>query len=137
MTAVSHPPYFSLFPWLKIKLKGHHLDTTEVIEAELQAALNTLTEHGFQDGFKNCRSSGNGAYSRKGTTSRAILASRRKVNFWLHGSASPGNFGWLFVFCSYRDWNSDPLPIQPLAITVLKLFRTYCHTDWVLPRNIL
>jgi hypothetical protein len=30
----SQPPYFSLFSRLKIKLKGHHFDTTEVIEAE-------------------------------------------------------------------------------------------------------
>jgi hypothetical protein len=37
---------------LKIKLKGHHFDTTEVIEAKLQAVLNTLTEHEFQDAFK-------------------------------------------------------------------------------------
>jgi hypothetical protein len=37
---------------LKIKLKGHCFDTIEVIEAELQAVLNTLTEHVFQDAFK-------------------------------------------------------------------------------------
>jgi hypothetical protein len=47
---------------LKIKLKGHHFDTTEVIEAELQAVLNTLTEHNFQDAFENDRSAGNGPY---------------------------------------------------------------------------
>jgi hypothetical protein len=35
-----------------IKLKGRHFDTTEVIEAESQAVLNTLTEHDFQDAFK-------------------------------------------------------------------------------------
>jgi hypothetical protein len=46
------PPVTSLFPQLKI-LKGHHFETTEVIEAELQAVLNTLTEHDFQDSFKN------------------------------------------------------------------------------------
>jgi hypothetical protein len=45
MTVVAHPPYFSLFPRLKIKLKGRHLDTIELIEAESQAVLNTLTEH--------------------------------------------------------------------------------------------
>jgi hypothetical protein len=58
---VLHPPYmpglvpsnFSLFPRLKIKLKGRHFDTIEVIEAESQAVLNTRTEHDFQDGFKN------------------------------------------------------------------------------------
>jgi hypothetical protein len=51
MTVVIHPP-FSLFPRLKIKPKGRHFDTTEVIEAESQAVLNTLTEHNFQDAFK-------------------------------------------------------------------------------------
>jgi hypothetical protein len=34
---------------LKIKLKGRHFDTIEVIEAESQAMLNTLTEQDFQD----------------------------------------------------------------------------------------
>jgi hypothetical protein len=37
---------------LKIKVKGHHSDTVEVIKAELQAVLNTLTEYDFQDAFK-------------------------------------------------------------------------------------
>jgi hypothetical protein len=37
-----------LFPKLKIKLKGCHFDTIEVIEAESQAVLNTLTERYFQ-----------------------------------------------------------------------------------------
>jgi hypothetical protein len=51
ITIVPHPPYFSLFPRLKIKLKGRHFDTTEVIQADLQAVLNTLKEHDFQDTF--------------------------------------------------------------------------------------
>jgi hypothetical protein len=51
-TLVLHPPYFSLFHRLKIQLKGRHFDTTEVIEAESQAVLNTHTEHDFQDAFK-------------------------------------------------------------------------------------
>jgi hypothetical protein len=34
---------------LKIKLKGRHFDTTEVIKAESQVVLNTLTERDFQD----------------------------------------------------------------------------------------
>jgi hypothetical protein len=42
-TVVLHPPYLYLFPGLKIKLKGHHFNTTEVIEGELQEVLNTLT----------------------------------------------------------------------------------------------
>jgi predicted helicase len=37
---------------LKIKLKGLHFDTIEVMEAECQTVLNTLTEHDFQDAFK-------------------------------------------------------------------------------------
>jgi hypothetical protein len=52
MSVVPHPHYFSPFPRLKIKLKGCHFDTIEVIKADLQAVLNTLTEHGFQDPFK-------------------------------------------------------------------------------------
>jgi hypothetical protein len=32
---------------LKIKLKGRHFGTIETIEAESQAVLNSLTEHGF------------------------------------------------------------------------------------------
>jgi hypothetical protein len=55
MTVVPHPPYFSLFPRMKIKLKSLHFDTMEVIEAESQAVLNTLTENDFQDAFKNGR----------------------------------------------------------------------------------
>jgi hypothetical protein len=47
MTDIPHPPYCSLFPRLKTKLKGCHFDKAEVIEAESQAVLNTLTEHDF------------------------------------------------------------------------------------------
>jgi hypothetical protein len=74
---------------LKIKLKGRNFYTIEVIEAELQAVLNNPTQHGFQDAFKNGRSAGNGAYGRKGTISRVMVASRPKVNFltrWQHQS---------------------------------------------------
>jgi hypothetical protein len=42
MTVIPHPPYFSLFPRLKIKLKGRHFDTIEVMEAEWQEVLNSL-----------------------------------------------------------------------------------------------
>jgi hypothetical protein len=66
---------------LKTKLKGRHFDTIEVVEAESQAVLNTLTEHDFQDAFKNGRSAGSGAYTQKGTTSRVMVASRTTVSF--------------------------------------------------------
>jgi hypothetical protein len=46
----THPTF--LFPQLKIKLKGSHFNTTEVIKAESRAVLNTLTQHDFQDAFK-------------------------------------------------------------------------------------
>jgi hypothetical protein len=52
MTVIFIPPYFSLFPRLKIKLKGHHFDTIEVIESELQAVLNILTGHDFWGAFR-------------------------------------------------------------------------------------
>jgi hypothetical protein len=37
---------------MKIKLKGRHFDTTDVIEAESKAVLKTLIEHDFQAAFK-------------------------------------------------------------------------------------
>jgi hypothetical protein len=52
MTVIPHPSYFPLFLRLKIKLKGLHFDTTEVIKTESQVVLNTLIEHDFQDAFK-------------------------------------------------------------------------------------
>jgi hypothetical protein len=52
MTVVPHPPYFSLFLRLKMKLRGRHFNTVEVIESEPWAVLNTLTEHDFLDAFK-------------------------------------------------------------------------------------
>jgi hypothetical protein len=48
ITIIPHPPYFSLSQ-LKIKLKGRHFDTVEVIKAESQVVMNTLTAHDFQD----------------------------------------------------------------------------------------
>jgi hypothetical protein len=60
MTVIPYPPYlpdlapcnFSPFPRLKIKLKGRHFDTTEVIRAESQAVLNILPEYDIQDALK-------------------------------------------------------------------------------------
>jgi hypothetical protein len=52
MTVFLQPPYFCLFLRLKIILRGCNFDTVEVMEAESQAVLNTLTEHKFQDAFK-------------------------------------------------------------------------------------
>jgi hypothetical protein len=93
MSVVPHPSYFSLIPLLKIKLKDRRFDTIEVFEAELQEVLDTLTEHDFQDAFKNGRSAGNGAYERKRTASSVMVASRPKVSFLPDGGISPGNYG--------------------------------------------
>jgi hypothetical protein len=51
MTVAPTQPTF-LYPRLKIKLKDRHFDTLEVMEAETQVVLNTLTEEDFQDAFK-------------------------------------------------------------------------------------
>jgi hypothetical protein len=61
-------------------LKGRHFDTLEVIEAELQVVLNTLTEHDFQDAFRSGRSAGNGAYTWMGTTSRVMVTCEKHFN---------------------------------------------------------
>jgi hypothetical protein len=75
MTVIYHPPYFSLFPRLKVKLKDRNFDTTEVTEAEQQVVLSTITEHAFQDAFKNGRNAENDAYAWKRTASRVMVAS--------------------------------------------------------------
>jgi hypothetical protein len=98
MAVVPHPLYYSLFPRLKIKLKSSHFDTLEMMEAESQAVLYTLTEHDFSDAFKKDTNAGNGAHARNGTTSRMMVASRPGVNFLADGSIVPGNYGWFFVF---------------------------------------
>jgi hypothetical protein len=46
-----HPPYFSVSP-IEDTTERQTFDTTEVMEAESQMVLNTLTEHDFQDEFK-------------------------------------------------------------------------------------
>jgi hypothetical protein len=47
-----HPPYLSLLLRLKEKTERPSFDIIEVIEAESQAVVNTLTEHDFQDAVK-------------------------------------------------------------------------------------
>jgi hypothetical protein len=66
---------------LKVKLKGRHFVTSQVMEAESQEVLNILTENDFQDAFKNGRRAGNGEYARVKTPSRMMVASRPKISF--------------------------------------------------------
>jgi hypothetical protein len=70
-----------LFPRLKIKLKDCHFDRVEVIEAESEAMLNTLTEHDFQDAFKKRQKLWERFICVEGTTSRMMVASRPNVSF--------------------------------------------------------
>jgi hypothetical protein len=70
---------------LKIKLKGCHFDTVEVI----QAVLNTFTEHDLWTEFKSGRNPENGAYSQKGTTLKVMVTSRPKVSFNLMAAPVP------------------------------------------------
>jgi hypothetical protein len=82
MTVVPHQPYVSPFSRLKIKLKGRHFDTIEVIEAESHVVLNTLIEHDCQDAFKKWHKHWKRCiHARERTTSRVIVASRPKVSF--------------------------------------------------------
>jgi hypothetical protein len=61
---------------LKTKLKVLHVDTSEVIETESQAVLNSLTVDDFQDAIKNGRSAENCVCARKGTASSVMVAIR-------------------------------------------------------------
>jgi hypothetical protein len=61
---------------LKIKLTGRHVDTIEAMEAQSQMMMmNTLTEHDFQDAFKN------GGIMGKGNTSGVMVVSRPNLSF--------------------------------------------------------
>jgi hypothetical protein len=85
MTISPPPSNFSLFSLLKIKLKGRRFDTIEVIEAELQAVLNTLIEHDFRHAFKSGMSAGNGVFTQKSV----MVASRTEVSFDLMAATVP------------------------------------------------
>jgi hypothetical protein len=87
---------------------GCHFDTIEVIEAESQVAPNTITEHDFQDAFKNGRSTGNGAYVWKGATSTVMVGIMPKVSF--HQMTAPAKCLW--QFCCHGKVFTEPLPIN-------------------------
>jgi hypothetical protein len=60
MVIVSHPPYsldlapcdFTLFPKLKMKLKGQRFETVSNIQRELQVVLESITENDFHGAFE-------------------------------------------------------------------------------------
>jgi hypothetical protein len=57
---VPHPPYspdlapcdFTLFPKLKMKLKGQHFETVSDIQRESQAVLDSIKENDFHSAFE-------------------------------------------------------------------------------------
>jgi DUF1365 family protein len=67
---LTFPFHFSLFH----QLNGRHFEKVEMNEVETQVALNTHTEHDFQDAFKNGRSAWSGAYVQKGITVKVMVA---------------------------------------------------------------
>jgi hypothetical protein len=76
-----------------MKLKSRRFDAIEVIEAESQVMLNTITEYYFEMHLKAGRSPESGAYARKGTISRVTVVNRPK----------PRHYGWLFPGCVMRN----------------------------------
>jgi len=60
MTVIAHPPYspdlapcdLSLFPKLKLRMKGRRFDTTEEIQEESQRVLDTIPKSDFQRCFQ-------------------------------------------------------------------------------------
>jgi hypothetical protein len=64
---------------LERQLKGRHFDEIEVIKAESQAVLNTLTDHGIQE---LTEALGNGTGACKGTSSRALVVSGSRLSSW-------------------------------------------------------
>jgi hypothetical protein len=78
MTVVSNPPYLPDLVSCNFCVSPIE-DKTE--RRESLSVLNTLTEHDFQDAFKNGRSAGNGACTQKGTYLRMMMVSRPKISF--------------------------------------------------------
>jgi hypothetical protein len=74
----------------------------EVMDAESQAVLNTLTEHDFRDAFTKWQK----------RWERCIPVGEKLV-FWPDGSTSPGNYGYV----QYKSRNLSELLIK---ITVMR-----------------
>jgi hypothetical protein len=91
MAVIPLPPYFSPFPQLKIKLKGRHFDRIEVMEAGLQAVLNTLTEHDFHDAFKKMAEMLGTVHTRGRGLLGGPVDPKLVLTRWQHHR-------WLFVF---------------------------------------
>jgi hypothetical protein len=106
MAVIPHPPYspdlapfdFFLLPKIKLKLKGHRIDTIEEIQAESQRVLGTLTEKDFRKHYQKGEDSGTGVYEREGATLRVMVADRPYGEFYDFYSISPEYFGYHLIF---------------------------------------
>jgi hypothetical protein len=81
--------------------------------------------------LQNGRSAGNGAYVRKGTTSRVMVANRPKVRFWADGSISPK----IMDDCLYSPATDltyrllpGPRTSWPKGATSLYTHQSSCHS---------
>jgi hypothetical protein len=75
------PCDFFLFPKMKLEQKGGRFDTIELIQAESQRVLDTLTEKDFQEAFQ-IGEVGTGVYTREGTTAKVMAADRNYGEFY-------------------------------------------------------
>jgi hypothetical protein len=83
---------------LKIKLRSLHFDTMRCSRQNRRRCETPSQNTTSRRHFKHGRSAENGAYARKRTNSRVMVASRTKVSFWSDASTSPGNYGWLHIY---------------------------------------
>jgi hypothetical protein len=102
--------------------KYRQFDTIEVNEAKSQAMLITLTEHNFQEAFKNGRSIVSGPYVWKWTTWKVKVVTRPKVSFGPDESNSPRKY-------SDRTQSSAPLKLESYESRHVK---ASCSPFWML-----
>jgi hypothetical protein len=82
MVIVPHPPYlldlaprdFTLFPKLKIKLKGRSFETVSDIQRELQAVLDISEENDFHGASVTWKNDGISIYALKETILKDMAA---------------------------------------------------------------
>jgi hypothetical protein len=82
MVIVPHPPYsldlapcdFTLFPKLKMKLKGRRFETVSVIRRKSQAVLYSIKENDFHSASQAWKNDGIAAYVHKETILKKMAA---------------------------------------------------------------
>jgi hypothetical protein len=95
MTVVPQPHYFSVSPIEEKTLRPPFWP--QLRWSRQNRRRWTYSQKDFQCSFKNGRSAGKGVYTRTGTISAVMVASRSKVCLRWDGGTNPGNYGWFFV----------------------------------------